>query len=177
MALGSPWFERFLREIEPVLLPDGSHHELVSGLARGKYDLALFASRAAGLEFQKLAKAGMPVRKLTRTLDEGNWASLSGAIGIFDNAPNPNAAQLFVNWYMSREGQSALLALILDDDPYPSLRTDVPQGRVTDYAWAIARNIDKGSIVRSDPEWDEAILRESTAFMKSICNELGCYGY
>jgi ABC-type Fe3+ transport system substrate-binding protein len=177
VVLGNPWFERFMRELAPVLLPDSSHHELVHGVAKGKYDIALFASRAASLQFQKLARAGIPVRKLTRTLEEGNWASLSGAIGIFDNAPNPHAAQLFVNWYMSREGQTTLVNLILADDPYPSLRTDVPQGRVADYAWNIALNIDRSSIVRSDPEWDETTFEESSAVMKSLCARFGCYGY
>ena len=176
-VLGSTWFERFIREMEPVLLPHGSERELVNGLARGKYDLALFASRGAGLEFKQLADIGMPVKKLTRTLEEGNWASLSGAVGIFEGAPHSKAAQLFVNWYMSREGQSALLTLIQSDDPYPSLRADVPQARVADYAWNIARSLDKTAIVRPDPEWDNETTQQARDFIESICRELGCYGY
>ena len=38
--------------------------------------------------------------------NHGNgWAGGNENIGIYDRAPNPNAAKLFVNWYLSRDGQ------------------------------------------------------------------------
>ena len=32
-----------------------------------------------------------------------------GAAGIFKDAPNPNAARLFLNWSLSEEGQNAIV--------------------------------------------------------------------
>jgi ABC-type Fe3+ transport system substrate-binding protein len=44
-----------------------------------------------------------------------------GIVSIFDMAPHPNAAALFVNWLLSQEGQTAYTAAIVDN----SRRTDV----------------------------------------------------
>lgn len=44
--------------------------------------------------------------------DHGNgWAGGNENIGIYNNAPHPNAAKLFVNWYLSREGQQLYATL------------------------------------------------------------------
>ena len=40
------------------------------------------------------------------------------------NRPNPNAAKLWVNWFLSKEGQTAMHTLA-EQDPNPTLRTDV----------------------------------------------------
>ena len=44
------------------------------------------------------------------------------AISLMDRAPNPNAAKLFANWYLSKKGQ-AILSKIMDRN---SRRIDVP---------------------------------------------------
>jgi ABC-type Fe3+ transport system substrate-binding protein len=44
--------------------------------------------------------------------DHGNgWAGGNENIGIYNNAPHPNAAKLFVNWYLSRDGQQLYATL------------------------------------------------------------------
>ena len=44
-------------------------------------------------------------------------------IMVMDKAQNPHAAQLFVNWALSQEGQSLFIRL---GEKRDSLRTDVP---------------------------------------------------
>ncbi|MCH8200123.1 MAG: hypothetical protein IIA54_08690, partial [Chloroflexi bacterium] len=45
-----------------------------------------------------------------------------------DRAPHPNAAKLFVNWWLTQEGQTAYNTLSATTDLPPSLREDVPVG-------------------------------------------------
>jgi ABC-type Fe3+ transport system substrate-binding protein len=44
-----------------------------------------------------------------------------------NQAPHPNAAKLFVNWFLSRKGQMALQKLGDVDDPANSRRIDIPK--------------------------------------------------
>jgi iron(III) transport system substrate-binding protein len=176
-VLGESWFDRFIRESEPTLLPHDSTRALVDGLARGKYDLGAFLPRAANAELERLGEAGVPVVKLSRTLAEGQLLELRGAIAVLDGAPHPKAAQLFLNWYLSREGQTAYQTLVDSEDPSRSLRTDIPQGKLADDDWAIADDEHAVANIRTDPELEYAALDASAAFMRSICAEVHCYGY
>ena len=46
----------------------------------------------------------------------------AGAISVVDRAPHPNAAKLYLNWLLSREGQAAWR-----ETKFASLRVDVPK--------------------------------------------------
>ena len=48
---------------------------------------------------------------------------------MFKGAPHANAATLFLNWVLSKQGQDALHRAQL----YPSLRVDLPRDYVPDY--------------------------------------------
>jgi ABC-type Fe3+ transport system substrate-binding protein len=50
-------------------------------------------------------------------------------ISVFAAAPHPNAAKLFVNWFLTREGQTVMHETI-PNLAVSSLREDVPQGQV-----------------------------------------------
>ena len=71
-------------------------------LAKGKISLVL------GLTYYSYApflKAGLPVAPLS-TPKEGVYVSGgSGHLVALKNAPHPNAMKLFLNWFLSREGQ------------------------------------------------------------------------
>ena len=49
---------------------------------------------------------------------------------IVAGAPHPNAAKLFVNWFLSKEGQTLTHTLVPNIDR-SSLRNDIPFGEVT----------------------------------------------
>ena len=57
-------------------------------------------------------------------------ASGSGCCIIaFNRAPHPNAAKLFLNWYLSKKGQT-LIHKMVPDLERQSLREDIPLGNV-----------------------------------------------
>ena len=65
--------------------------------------------------------------KESRAISAGNM----GSIVLPTQPPHPNAARVFVNWLLSREGQTALQRAA--NTPYnseESLRTDVPKDMV-----------------------------------------------
>ena len=47
-----------------------------------------------------------------------------------NQAPHPNAAKVFINWFLSRRGQIALQKLGDVDDPPNSRRIDIPKDDV-----------------------------------------------
>lgn len=78
-----------------------------------------------------LAKKGLPIKQLFLPKQLGLIrAGGSGCcISVFASAPHPNAAKLFANWFLSKEGQTLTHTLIPNLDR-SSLRNDVPIGEV-----------------------------------------------
>jgi ABC-type Fe3+ transport system substrate-binding protein len=65
----------------------------------------------------------------TESWKEGGSSSAGGTLGIPSRAPNPNAAKVFINWFLSREGQIALQKLGRPD-AHNSRRIDIPKDDV-----------------------------------------------
>ena len=174
ILIGKDFFERFIREQEPALLPGGSFAEMSTGIGRGKYDVAFFTGQAS-TDMEAMITLGIPIAKLTRTLAEGGTVEIRGTISIFDQAPHPKASQLFVNWYLSRDGQQTIQDLVNDEDPSPSLRSDLTQGKVSDRQWNLLKTIDPAKAMsQSTPEWFAA-RDEVIAWTRVIFAELGLY--
>jgi iron(III) transport system substrate-binding protein len=97
----------------------------VDSLGRGKYPVAVGLSDSL---VEQRAKQGIPLAIVDpRQLREGADVSpASGGLGVFNRAPNPNAAKLYVNWLLSKEGQTSFAR----GAGYISNRLDVP----TDHA-------------------------------------------
>jgi iron(III) transport system substrate-binding protein len=50
---------------------------------------------------------GLPVDVITQPMKEGDYiAGGQGVVSLITPAPHPNAARIFLNWFLSREGQS-----------------------------------------------------------------------
>ena len=82
-----------------------------------------------------LASKGLPIKVVYLPRENGSLEARGSecCIVAFKNAPNPNAAKLFANWFLTREGQ-ILLHEIKPARPYTSLREDIPPGNTeTDY--------------------------------------------
>ena len=175
ILLGQEWYEPFIRNQEPTLLPGGSFAEMATGIGRGKYDVAFFTG-AASTDMEAMIELGIPIAKLTRTLSEGGTVEIRGTLTVLADSPHPKAGQLFVNWFLSRDGQQARLDLTTDEDVSPSLRTDLTQGKVTDRNWAKLKEIDPASAMsQSTPEWFAA--RDGViGWTRVIFAELGLYG-
>ena len=65
--------------------------------------------------------------KESRTISAGNM----GSVVMPSQPPHPNAARVFVNWLLSREGQTVFQRTVnTPNNSEESLRTDVPKEMV-----------------------------------------------
>lgn len=96
--------EEFLKKlVGQKLVLSRDQRLLAENLAKGKINLVVGVTYYSLLPF---FKAGLPVKPLSSTPREGLYVSGgSGHLTIIKNPPNPNAAKLFVNWLLSKEGQ------------------------------------------------------------------------
>jgi iron(III) transport system substrate-binding protein len=97
----------------------------VNMLGQGRYSVGLGFSDSLA---EQRAKQGVPVEIVDiRQLKEGSDISpASGGLSIFNRAPHPNAAKVYLNWLLSKEGQTSNARAT----GYISNRLDVP----TDHA-------------------------------------------
>src|SRR5262249_61480473 len=79
------------------------------------------------------AKQGVSISIVDpRQLKEGTDVSpANGALALFNRAPHPNAAKIYINWLLSKEGQTVFARA----SGYISGRVDVPADHTE--AWRI----------------------------------------
>jgi len=117
-----PDFIRQLVKQDMVLMQDD--RIAATWLAQGKYPVCVCSQR----QVERLVKEGLPVQAIDgRQLKEGTPVTLGAAnIVLINRAPHPNAAKLYVNWVLSKEGST----LYAKANGVPSLRVDVPTDHV-----------------------------------------------
>ena len=95
--------EEFLRKlVQQDLFLTRDLRQLTDALAKGKVALAFGIGRSQAEPF---VKAGLPIKPAPAP-KEGLPASNSfGVLGIVKEPPHPNATKIFINWFLSREGQ------------------------------------------------------------------------
>ncbi|MDP2646017.1 MAG: ABC transporter substrate-binding protein [Desulfobacterales bacterium] len=74
----------------------------VTWVAKGKYPIALWPSLGA---LSRFTQAKAPIKPIVQVKEGTHAGSMGSALGLFNKAPHPNAAKVFVNWFLSREGQ------------------------------------------------------------------------
>lgn len=121
--LGSKFLGQLFGEMDITLSRDA--RQLVDWLAVGKFAIALAPSAS---EVQAGIKQGLPLGRFEpRAFKEGIYMrATQGSLSILSQLPHPNAAKVFVNWLLSREGQTLYQKYFLRIDPVFSLRDDVP---------------------------------------------------
>jgi ABC-type Fe3+ transport system substrate-binding protein len=108
-------FMRAIANQEPVLLRDS--HLQATWLIQGKYPVAIAPKPDIVQEFRN---AGVEMVGILPS--EGTYTTVGGgSVARFKNAPHPNAARVFINWLLTREGQS----LYSKGYGWPSRRVDV----------------------------------------------------
>lgn len=122
--LGPKFVYRLFNEMDVTFGPDP--RQMMDWLATGKYPLYLFP---AGSELETAKKQGLPVDEMTHITREGAAMHAgAGAVGLLNRAAHPNAAKVFLNWFLSREGQIAYQKY----EDRNSLRTDISKDTLTD---------------------------------------------
>ena len=93
----------------------------VDAVGQGRYPVLI-----GGADFVAInrAKQGAPIAIVDpRELKEGTDVSpANGNLALFNRAPNPNAAKIYINWLLSKEGQTSFARA----NGYVSARLDVP---------------------------------------------------
>jgi len=101
--------------------------QMTDWLSQGRYAICM------GCKDSMTAKAqGLPVEDFdTRKWQEGtSFSAGGGSLGLMNQAPHPNAAKVFINWFLSRNGQLALQRLGDPNDPPNSRRIDISKDMV-----------------------------------------------
>lgn len=93
-------FFRKLIEQQPSIMRD--QRLQIDWLSRGKHALALWPQPDPLAEYKKV---GAPVDFLPIPKEGVQLASGGGPVSLVNRAPHPNAAKVFINWLLSREGQ------------------------------------------------------------------------
>jgi iron(III) transport system substrate-binding protein len=114
-----PDFIRALAKQEPVVLRNYSQE--LDGIIKQKYLILIGVSDIVAEARQK---KGLPVAIIDpRNIKEGTDVSPgSGNVAIFNRARHPNAAKVYINWLLSKDGQTEFARV----NGYISARLDVP---------------------------------------------------
>jgi len=155
--VGPEFVRRLYKETEITLFRDRAQG--TNWLASGKFPLCLLCR-----DIDKAAKQGLPVEDIAPDqLKEG--ASVGGGgssvIVLINRAPHPNAGKLFINWYLSREGQSVWQKVMnkKEVEASDSMRIDIPKDDVLPEARRVEGK--KYSVVGFlDPEPVQKLLQE-----------------
>lgn len=98
--IGAEFIRRLFTEMEITLFRD--RRQSVDWLATGKYPICFFCQNS---DVGRAKAQGLPVDEFGAMKEGVGISSSSGNIGFVNRAPHPNAAKVYINWLLSREGQ------------------------------------------------------------------------
>jgi ABC-type Fe3+ transport system substrate-binding protein len=98
--------------------------QMTNWLAQGKFAICMGCK-----DSQRAKNQGLPVDDFDTThwKEGSSFSAGGGSLAYMNQAPHPNAAKVFLNWFLSRKGQIALQKLGDVDDPANSRRIDIPK--------------------------------------------------
>jgi iron(III) transport system substrate-binding protein len=159
-ALGPQFITRLLTETE--ILVTRNLEQGTNWLGQGRILFYI----GSGQPVMKAKQQGLPVDLLPHPLREGEiMGGGSCCMALLNRAPHPNAARLFANWILSREGQSAWqkygetnsLRMDIPKDNLPSWA--VPQKGIDYFMLNSSENQDPGTIKAMQKVADEALKK------------------
>src|SRR5262245_16274282 len=107
MNLGEEWFKQLFANNTPTVVGPSQSRQITDGLAQGKWWVCLFCDEISA-DAASAQSDGLPVSELNKTLKEGPATDTTGHMAVFDGAPHPNAAKLFLNWILTKDGQKVI---------------------------------------------------------------------
>lgn len=126
--LGPKYLRRLFGEMDVTMVAD--LRQAVDWLGSGKFTLCL---PIQGGSIFKAKNQGLPVDQFDPYhFKEGvNLSSAFGSLALLNRAPHPNAAKVFINWLLSRDGQTLFQKLIsVPGDARNSRRVDVSKDHI-----------------------------------------------
>ena len=130
LKYGDDWMKQFFQEQEPVIINDGA--QIAQLLAHGNYPVAIGAIWTVLQDFQKQGIA-TSIKQVNLPDIDSAGPSTNGTLWLVNKAPHPNAARVYINWFISKDGQEAWTSMTTDNsrrlDVTPKeLATVVPTG-------------------------------------------------
>lgn len=124
-GLGAEFVRRLFAETGITLFRD--RRQGTNWLAVGKFPVCILCR-----DIDRAKKQGLPVEEIQpgQLKEEGSiGGGGSSVLVLLNKAPHPNAARLFINWYLSREGQTVWQKVmnLKELEPSDSMRIDVPK--------------------------------------------------
>lgn len=116
---GAEFITRLARDMEIVFTRD--MNQGLDWLASGKYELYL----GSALFTLEAKEKGLPVDIVPHSMKDGETMGLGGVccVALINKAPHPNATKVFLNWLLSKEGQTLWQRFSKTN----SLRVDIPK--------------------------------------------------
>ena len=122
--LGPAFLTRLFAEMD-ITLSRGDQ-QAIDWLAVGKFALCLFCPDVESARAQGLPVAEFDMSKWKET--PAIYSGSNGTLALMNQAPHPNAAKVFINWLLAREGQTAFQKIMNTPDVVmESMRVDVPK--------------------------------------------------
>lgn len=98
--MGPKFIRRLFADMDVTLFRD--LRQSIDWLARGRFAICFFCY---GNEIFKAKDQGLPLDEFRFMKEGAALTGQSGTLGLVNQAPHPNAARVFSNWLLSREGQ------------------------------------------------------------------------
>jgi len=127
--LGPKFIRRLFGEMDVTIFR--SRRQGPDWLATGKYPLC-FSCR----DMRRAMRQGLPIDQIPpeslKEMEPVIGGGGSSVIVLINKAPHPNAAKLFINWYLSREGQMTWQRVMntIVIEASDSMRIDIPKNNV-----------------------------------------------
>jgi ABC-type Fe3+ transport system substrate-binding protein len=127
--LGPEFLKRLFSEMDVAI--SGNRRQGTDWLSSGKYQIC-FACR----DIERAIKQGLPVVEVDPSVLKEGGSEIGGGsssvLAFLNKAPHPNAAKVFVNWFLSRQGQivwqRVMNKVVLEGSD--SMRIDIPKDDV-----------------------------------------------
>ena len=155
--VGPDFVRRLFRDMEITLFRDRAQG--TNWLASGKFPICLLCR-----DLDKAKQQGLPVDDIAPDqIKEGGTVGGGGSsvIVLVNRAPHPNAAKVFINWYLSRQGQTVWQHVMnkKEVEASDSMRVDIAKDDVLPEARRLEGK--KYSVVGFlDPEPVQKLLQE-----------------
>jgi iron(III) transport system substrate-binding protein len=158
LSLGPQKATEHFRRIRAHAVIERDQRRAIESVARGKY--AMFLAPSSGV-LEQLRPRGLKFEVLEEFKDIGGHMTASfGSLGLINRAPHPNAAVVFINWLLGKEGQLVWSKAV----NAVSRRVDVP----SDHLPAYSVPNPKTKYWDSDSETASAPIPEEAKILKEI---------
>jgi len=95
--------EEYLKELaQQELFLSRDLRQVGEALAKGKVAITIGVGYS---QYEPFIKAGLPVKELPQPKEGLPSSNGFGTVGLLKDPPHPNAAKVFLNWLLSKEGQ------------------------------------------------------------------------